>query len=157
MIARLFCRLRLLVMTTVLILFSLSAFAYTDDIQGATVDDAWQAALKALGPKGVKEADEKKKVLVSRWMEDEVVRRNSLFKGVTSQSYRRRSQMEISLTEIPDGVHILIKGEFEEKPQDSPAQAPWRKLKMQTEDYDLERNLFMRILTQMAKDRYRPA
>ena len=126
--------------------------AYMDDVKGVTAEEAWQATLKVLGTKGVQKADKNKKFIQSRWVEDEVVRRNSLFKDVTSQDYLRRSRMKISFNELPDRVEIKITGSFEEKPKQSPPQAPWRKLKTRVEDYELEHALFMRILTQLAKD-----
>ena len=149
---RLMRRFRFLVMTMALILTASSAFAYTDEIRDITPDEAWRATLKVLGPKGVKKADEKKRIVQSNWVEDEVVRRNELFKGITSQIYRRRTKMKVTITENPRTVEVQIKGTFEEKPQQSAVQAPWRKFKPQIQDYDLERTLFMRILTQIAQD-----
>ncbi len=133
-----------------------SAFAYVDDVQ-ASIDEAWQAALKVIQPAGIQKMNEKNKTMESKWMEDEVVRRNPLFKDITSQVYRRRYRMKISLSVTADNnVQILVKGDFEEKPKQSTSSAPWRKLKTEMQDYDLERVFFMRILSQMAKDHYRP-
>ena len=139
-------------MAVVLVLPASSAFAYTDDVQ-AGIEDVWQAARKVLEPVGIKKMDEKKRKMESRWVEDEVVRRNELFKGVMSQVYLRHYRIKISLTESGDNVQIEVKGNFEEKPKQSAAAAPWRKLKMQMQDYDIERAYFMRVLAQLAKDR----
>src|SRR3989338_7550095 len=128
------------------------AFAYTDDVQ-AGIDEVWQAAGKVFSPAGIHKADENKKYLESRWMEDEVIRKNHLFKDITSQVYRRHYRMKISLSEAGENVQIGVKGDFEEKPKQSPVTAPWRKLKPEMQDYDLERVFFMRILAQMAKAR----
>lgn len=129
-----------------------SALAYTDDVQ-ARIDEAWQAVEKVLTPVGIYKKDEKKKYMQSRWMEDEVIRKNHLFKDITSQAYRRRYRMKVYLTEAGENIQIRVTGEFEQKPKQSPVTAPWRKLKPQMEDYDLERAFFMRILAQMAKAR----
>ena len=128
-----------------------SVLAYDDDVQ-AGIEDVWQSACKLIQPIGIKKMDEKNKKLESKWTEDQIVQRNSLLKDITSQAYRRRYRMKISLREAGDNVHIEVRGEFEKKPVESPPQAPWRKLKKQMEDYDLERDFFMRILAQMAKD-----
>ncbi len=128
------------------------AFAYTDDVR-AGIEEGWQAADKVFAPVGIHKKDEKKKSMESRWLEDEVIRKNHLFKDITSQAYRRRYRMKVSLTEAGEDIRIRVTGEFEEKPKQSPVTAPWRKLKPEMQDYDLERVYFMRILAQMAKAR----
>lgn len=128
------------------------AFAYTDDVK-TEVEEAWQAAGKVFTPIGIHKMDEKKKYIESRWMEDEVVRKNHLFKDITSQAYRRRYRIKVRLTESGENVQVRVTGEFEERPKQSPVTAPWRKLKPEMQDYDLERVFFMRILSQMAKAR----
>lgn len=128
-----------------------SLFAYTDDVR-AGIEEVWDAACKVMQPMGIKKKDEKNRKLQSRWAQDEVERRNELFRGITSQIYRRRYRMKVSLTEAGGNVQVSVKGDFEEQPKQSPVTAPWRKLKPQMIDYDLERAFFMRVLAQMAKD-----
>ena len=123
---------------------------YSDDVI-VHMDSGWKAAQNVAKPTGIKKADEKKHKLETHWTEDQVVRRSGPLKKWTSQTYRRRFRYTIQLTQQHELLHFEILGEFEQKPAQSPPQAPWRKAPPFSEDYDVERSVFMQILGELQK------
>ena len=125
--------------------------AYSDTIL-VPVEEVWTATLEALDPYGIRKKDFEKGKLESGWHQDRVVRSHGLLKKVFRQTYERRSRFEIRFKEEGAGAAVEIRGKFQERPAGSP-QAVWRTVKPESQDYELERELFQKILTKIEAKR----
>ena len=122
--------------------------------------EIWTAAKKVLTPKGIAKENLDKGLLQSKWIEDVVVKKKSVLPsqigggGATvSQTVRRRYRMRIAIEETAKGSTLSIQGTFEERPFDDRPQTPWNKITPSTEDYQVERQIFFKILESMQESR----
>lgn len=137
-----------------------SAYGYLDEVLTSPAE-VWDAAVTLLErEEGIKSQDRDKGVLTSEWMEDTVRKEKRMFPSMVgvdktlASTVRRRSRMRIQLTETATGTQIQITGKFQEKPLTGPPhQVRWEKIKPDTEDYDLERQLFFEILEEISRKR----
>lgn len=134
-----------------------AGFAYLDEVL-MTPEEVWRASKLVLETDGIRVENKENYTLKSRWIEDYVRKEKKIFpdalgRGLTLPSTtRRRYQMTVVLTELPTGTQIQISGKYQERPISSPEhQARWKFIKPTTEDYELERILFFKILREMAR------
>ena len=139
----------------VFFVFQNKACAYHDEVL-TTAEEVWKAAKTALTPKGIQHEDWNKKTIKSKWVEDYVTKQKELFPsklgiGKTIPStVRRRYQFTIQLTETSTGTGISIMGNFQERPFSGvPSQLHWEKISPTSEDYELERTMFFKILGEL--------
>lgn len=133
------------------------AFAYLDEVL-MTPDEIWAATKLVLEPTGIVDENKASYTLKSKWIEDIVRKEKKLLPravggGPTmARTVRRRCQMTVVLKELPAGTQIQISGKYQERPLSAPEhQARWKFVKPSTEDYELERLLFFKILREMAR------
>lgn len=132
-------------------------WAYTDVILIAP-DELWKAIEEVMKPYGIKKMDSKKYSIQSKWVEDQVERKRPVIPILktniaVTQTSDRRYRIKISLEKVDLGTQIRIQGEFQEKLQlmDGHPQNPWKKVKPQMADYNIERDFFYKILRQLEK------
>lgn len=141
------------ILLSLLLMASPAGFALYSDEIAVGKEEFWQAAHDVLEPYGIAKANAEKGVLVSRWIEDRVERRRGLLKNIIPQSYFRRYRIQISLATGDDATSVHIEGHFQEKdPNQSPAMA-WHAIRPKTEEYAVERGVFMKILSRLEKAR----
>lgn len=130
-----------------------SALAYSDEIVGVTHEEIWSAANDILSPLGIRKSDPEKGYLESKWVEDITERKDPLFKRIENRHGRRtRYSVQISATDI--GTKIEVYGKFQYRREiGASGRGPWRVMKKKSDDSLAERELFNRILQQMAKNR----
>ena len=117
-------------------------------------DEIFEAARQVLDASyGIQKADSHKKSLQSQWYEDRVVRSRGLLKKFTQKAYHRRYRIHIQLKDTPEGTDVKVKGAFQEKSNDAPPGVPWRPVKTEGIDLQIEREIFSKILTQMEEIR----
>ena len=131
-------------------------FAYSDEIS-APLEEVWQAVQETLAPYGIKKIKPHTNEIESRWIKDRVKRSRGLLKNVASQLYERRYRLKIRLNQAGGLTSVAIRGTFEEKPYDSPPAVHWQSYKLESSDYDAERNFFMQILKTLQSRRQNPA
>lgn len=148
---------RIFVLGVFFLALQTTAFAYLDEVL-MTPDEVWTAAKTVMEPKGVRTENKAAYTLKSKWIEDYVRKEKNILpaalgRGVTLRStVRRRYQMAVELKELPTGTEIQISGKYQERPIGAPEhQARWKYVKPSTEDYELERALFFKILGEMAR------
>jgi hypothetical protein len=131
-----------------------TGFAYTDQIT-VKVEEAWSAAEEVLKPYGFHKIDPEAKTLETKWMKDRIVRKGKgVFKNLTSATYERRYRLKVKINPRAFDTEIEVRGVFQERPL-----APnsniflWKKVRPRTEDFDVERNIFMRILNRLELNR----
>ena len=130
-----------------------SALAYSDEVVGVTQEEIWTAANDILAPLGLRKSDPEKGYLESKWVEDVTERKDPLFKRIENRHSRRtRYSVRISATDI--GTKIEVYGKFQYRREiGGSGRGPWRVMKKKSDDFQAERELFDRILQQMAKNR----
>ena len=133
------------------------AFAYLDEVL-MTPDEIWSATKLVLEPTGIASENKASYTIKSKWMEDIIRKEKKLLPravggGPTmARTVRRRCQMTVVLKELPTGTQIQISGKYQERPLSAPEhQARWKFVKPSTEDYELERLLFFKILREMSR------
>lgn len=137
----------LLLLLTLAIPFS--AFAYTDQIT-VKADEAWAAVLRVFENQKLRKMDPQKMFLQTKWVEDEVVRRGpGILKNYTSQTYDRRYRLSIQVVQREYDTEIQIKGSFQQRTMSPNNVVSWKRVKPKTEDFDIERATFMRILSRI--------
>ena len=136
-------------------LLSPHALASYSDAIYVPQSEVWDAAKKVLGQKSFKKDDPKKGELETNWIEDQVVRRRGLLKKIASKVYGRRYRIKLNLKQEKELTHVDIEGVFQEKSLDS-VNSIWRKIKPESEDYEIERTLFKKILHQIEVNRNEP-
>lgn len=144
---------------TFLLLFLLAAVLgqgtasarYSDEI-AVSVDEVWKAAKNALGPIGLRKVDDKNFYLETKWIVDRIKRRNKLLLDMPSQEYDRRYRMKIQLKDRSGDTAIEIKGVFQQK-NPNIEQKTWSVVLPKADDLDVEQEIFMKILNELAKSR----
>jgi hypothetical protein len=133
------------------------ALAYLDEVL-MTPDEIWSATKLVLEPTGIASENKASYTIKSKWMEDIIRKEKKLLPravggGPTmARTVRRRCQMTVVLKELPTGTQIQISGKYQERPLSAPEhQARWKFVKPSTEDYELERLLFFKILREMSR------
>jgi len=133
------------------------ALAYLDEVL-MTPDEIWSAAKLVLEPTGIVVENKASYTLKSNWIEDIIRKEKKLLPRAVgggpsmARTVRRRCQMTVMLKELPTGTQIQITGKYQERPLSAPEhQARWKFVKPSTEDYELERLLFFKILREMAR------
>ena len=125
-----------------------SAALHTDEI-AAPYDKVWQAAYEALKPYGIRKANRENLTLESRWIEDRVTRSRGLLSRVAPKQYLRRYRFRIQLEKDYYSTHVKIGGTYQEKSTGAPPSVSWRTIRPEREEYQLERDLFMQILSRL--------
>lgn len=124
--------------------------AYSEEI-GLKIDPVWLAVQETFKPIGIAKANESKKVLTTKWIYDQVVRRGKYFKEIISQKYDRRYRMKITLIENYLFTKIEVKGVYQERSLGVSPETPWRQVKPKAADLEVERAYFFKILSQLEK------
>ena len=131
--------------------------AYRDEIL-TNSEEVWKAAKTALTPKAIQREDWDKKIIKSKWIEDYVTKQKEILPsglGISKtipNTVRRRYQLTIRLTETSTATEISILGNFQERPFTGvPSQLHWEKVSPSSEDYDIERALFFKILSELER------
>lgn len=124
--------------------------AYMDQVT-VKAPEAWEAAKEVFRKTGFKKIDEKKYRFETKWIEDEVTRSRGLLKGIASQKYQRRYRISVEIRQREYDSEIEIHGTFQERPLNINQQylMTWQTVHPETEDYEVERQGFMRILGQL--------
>lgn len=130
-------------------------FAYSDEIS-APLEEVWQGVQEAMKPYGIKKMDRDKNEIQSRWIEDRVKRSRGLLKRVASQLYARRYRLKVRLKPLAHLTAVNVRGTFEERPLDSAPAVHWRSYKLQSSDYEVERDFFMQLLKTLQSRRQNP-
>lgn len=133
------------------------AFAYTDQIT-VKADEAWQVAQEVLKVNGLDKVDHDNKTLRTKWVEDRVVRRGKgVLKKITSVTMQRRYRMTVRVIQRPFDTEIEVKGDFQERTLGvNQTSYSWKKIRTKSDDFDLERAVFMRILNRLEIARTNP-
>ena len=122
---------------------------YSDEIS-ASPDEVWRGVEKAMKPYGIRKSDFKKRRSESDWKEDQYVKSGKgLLHSIGSSVVRRRYRFQVRLEENSFKTLVKIKGSFQEKPLDVPPGILWKPVKPDTDDLELERNFFMKILAEL--------
>jgi len=136
-----------------------AVFAYLDEVL-MTPEEVWTASKTVLQSTGIAVENKETYQLQGKWIEDYVRKEKDLLpkgmgRSITLPStVRRRYQMRVQLKELPTGTQIQVSGKYQERPVSAPEhQARWRYVKPSTEDYELERILFFKILRELARVR----
>ena len=134
-----------------------SAFAYTDQIT-VKADEAWQAAQEVLKKDGFDHLDSESKTLRTKWIYDQVVRKGKgPLKKITSVTMERRYRMSVHVVQRPFDTEIEVRGNFQERTMgNNRTSISWKKVRTKSEDFDLERAIFMRILNRLEIARTNP-
>ncbi len=141
---------KILFLPVFLLFCTASAHAYTDQIT-VKAGEAWQAALDVLKPYGFHKTDAKNYTLETNWISDQVVRKGKwLLKNVASKTYDRRYRITLKVLQRDYDTEIEIRGKFQERPHEMNSQLIlWTSVKPESEDFDAERAIFMRILSRL--------
>ena len=136
---------------------SSAVWAYTDQIT-VKADEAWQAAQEVLKIHGFHKVDAASKTLQTKWIQDRVVRKGKwVLKNVASQTYERRYRLTVTVVQRAFDTELQIRGTFNERPITSAAvPLSWKKVHPKSEDFDVERAIFMRILNRLEIARTNP-
>lgn len=124
--------------------------AYTEEV-GLKIDQVWPAVKATFESTGISKADDSKKVLRTKWIYDQVVRRGKYLKDIISQKYDRRYRLKVTLTENYYFTKIEIRGAFQERSLSVAPETPWRSVKPKNADLEVERAYFFRILKQLER------
>jgi hypothetical protein len=124
---------------------------YADEI-AVSQDEVWKAAKEALKPFGLRKVDEGKHTLETNWIHDKVKRRNRLLKNIPNLEYDRRYRMKIKFQDRAGDTLVEINGVFQQR-YPHHEQKTWQTVKPEIEDMDLEQEIFMKILNQLAHSR----
>ena len=127
-------------------------WAYTDEIN-AKVEDVWKAAQEIFEPIGIHKKNEKKKTLESIWIQDDVVRSRGWLKKLDKQHFRRRYKIRGKFKQAYDFVKVEISLNVQDLPQSGVRENMWRSVKPDYQDYQIEKETFMKIL--MRVEEYR--
>lgn len=127
-----------------------SGYAYSEEI-GLKIDPVWLAVQETFKPIGISKANESKKVLTTKWIYDQVVRRGKFLKEIISQKYDRRCRIKVTLIENYLFTKIEVRGIFQERSLAVSPETPWRSVKPKSADLEVERAYFFRILSQLEK------
>ena len=132
-------------------------WAYTDQITVKS-DEAWQAAQEVLKPSGIDKLDPATKTIRTKWTHDRVVRKGKgVFKNIASVTMERRYRMTVHVIQRPFDTEIEVRGDFQERTMGvNQTSYTWTKVKTKSEDFDLERATFMRILNRLEIARTNP-
>ncbi len=142
-------------------LLSTGAIAFEDVILTSRIE-VWKAARETLQSSGFSSEDQNEGKLKTRWIEDTVVKERPVFSGpwgsgpTVKQTFRRRYRISIVIDETKNGALVKIHGEFEQKIYSARPQAPWQREELTTEDYDVERAVFFKILRHLEISRKAP-
>jgi len=133
--------------------------AYIDEIL-TTREEVWLAVRSAISVENIRSEDSSAYILETRWIEDIVQKQKNVLPSAIGQEFimpstvRRRYRMTVQLNELPTGTQIQITGKYQERAVGAPEhQSRWKYVQPSTEDYELERVLFFRILSEMARVR----
>ena len=150
-------KLRLLTAVLFFLAIQPSGFAYLDEVL-MTPSEVWTATKIVMQDSGIASEDQKTYTLKSKWIEDYVRKERNILPGALGRSLtlkgtvRRRYQMTVQLKELPTATQIQVSGKYQERPVGAPQhQARWKFVKPSTEDYELERLLFFKIIREMAR------
>lgn len=123
-------------------------YAYTDQIT-VKADEAWTAVQEVLKNR-IQKIDQEKKVLETKWKTDMVRRARGPLKEYMSRTVDRRYRFKVTVTQRDYDSEIEIRGSFQERPHEPNSYVlAWEKVKPETEDFDVERALFMQILNRI--------
>jgi len=137
--------------------FTFRGYAYTDDIQ-AESEELWQAVSDTFEIYGIHSQKPNKKVLTSHWIYDEVTRSRGLFKGIFRQNYDRRYRIKVTLIRADvKMISVEVRGAFQERSTGTGPSIPWKLIKPNSEDYQVEREFFIKILNQLAHNKRKAA
>jgi hypothetical protein len=139
-----------LLLNVVMISRPINSFAYTDQIT-VKADEAWQAAQEVLKTSGFHKLDHKTKTLQTKWIQDRVVRKGKgVLKNFTSETVERRYRLTVRVIQRDFDTEIDIRGSFQERTMgNNHTSISWKKVRTQSEDLDIERAIFMRILNRL--------
>ncbi len=137
--------------------FCSSLQAYTDEVQ-AGFEEIWKAAEDVLTPYGIRKMSLEEKRLETKWIEDRVLRTRRLLpvgsEVKIKQLFARRYRIFVQLEDKPSGTQISVKGRFQIKSTEDVPQLRWNSvLKPQLVDYDVERDIFFKILRRLEDSR----
>lgn len=132
-------------------------WAYTDEIR-AGFEEIWKAAEDVLTPSGIRKLSLEEKKIETKWIEDRVLRTRRLLpvgsKTQIKQLFARRYRIFVQFEENPSGIQIAVKGRFQIKSTEDVPQLRWNSvLKPQLVDYDVERDIFFKILRRLEDSR----
>lgn len=148
--------------TAILLLFILTVHpvslqAYAEEIM-IPAEQVWESAKEVLKTPGFRKLDWDKKFMETKWTYDEVSRSRGIMKKLTSAWYERRYRMKIQFTELMGGATaVKITGVFQERPRDAGVNVGWSTYKLQSQDYDMERDVFFKILYALEKKKREPS
>lgn len=133
----------------ILLQTSVSYAFYADEV-AAKPEELAKAVHTVLSYSGLKKANWDKNEFETRWITDKVTRSKGLLKSITSQVYERRYRLKVKL--IPDyySAKVEIRSIYQYRPDASGPAVSWRTEKPTSEELSLERDCFMRILTELA-------
>lgn len=133
-------------------LFTRPGYAlYTDEI-AISIDEVWPAAKEGLKYAGLKKINEEKKTFETKWTYDTVTQSVGPLKNFTKDELERRYRYKVSITERYGDTLVTVKAVFQKK-RKGLIQYSWRLVKPSADDLDVERDAFMKILTQIEKTR----
>ncbi len=148
-----------ILLAVLLLGFQGSGAAFQEEIL-TSKSEIWNAARKVLASRGIAKENAAKGILESKWIEDVVRKTKSLLPGriagggpSVTQTVRRRYRLRIVVEEKAQGSVVSIQGKFQERPFDDRPQTPWNKITPGTEDYQVERETFFKILEVMQQAR----
>ena len=141
--------------------FQGSVWAFQEEILTSR-NEIWAAAKAVLASHGISKENAEKGILESKWIEDVVEKTKSILPSriagggpTVTKTVRRRYRLRIVVEEKAQGSLLNIRGKFQERPFDDRPQTPWNKITPGTEDYQVERETFFKILEVMQKSRVR--
>ena len=148
---------RALFFLSLFFLFAPVSYAvYTDEI-ALDSKRVWEAAHQALESYGIGKENPAKGTLESRWIEDLVRRSHKFLPEAIKGSYLRRYRLVITLREEGGKTSVTIKGKFQQKDTGLPPAAPWLPISPKTEDYEMERNFFMKLIARLEQNLTSPS
>lgn len=125
-----------------------------DDVMDVTLPEAWGAIRQtALEFKGIDKEKPEQGWVETQWVEDKVRRSRGMFRHILYQQYERRSKLRFSLVEIPNGVHLKVKGLFQDRAPGLGGNVPWKTVRMDPSDHRLERENFFKVLSTLQTNR----
>ncbi len=129
-----------------------------DDIVGVAVPEAWEA-MKQTAQEFAKIHKEKPEEgwIETNWVEDSVRRSRGMFRHILYQQYDRRTRLTFSVVEIPGGVHVKVKGLFQDRAQGLGGNIPWKTVRMDPSDHRVERENFFKVLSTLQSVRRKNA
>lgn len=131
--------------------------AYTDEIQAST-EEIWKAVEDVLKPYGIRKVSVEEKRIETKWIQDRVLRSRRVLpigsKREIKQLFDRRYRILVQLDERPSSTQIAVKGRFQIKSPENIPQLHWNTvLKPQLVDYEVEREMFYKILRRVEDSR----